>query len=61
MVGEMDENQNARLAVGELAPQFCLSDQDENLLCLKDLLGRAVILYFYPKDMTPGCTTEQIF
>ncbi len=58
MVGEMDENQNARLAVGELAPQFCLSDQDENLLCLKDLLGRAVILYFYPKDMTPGCTTE---
>ncbi|NNN12731.1 MAG: peroxiredoxin [Acidimicrobiaceae bacterium] len=54
----MNENENPRLAVGELAPQFCLPDQDEKLICLKDLHGQTVILYFYPKDMTPGCTTE---
>ncbi len=46
------------LKVGDSAPQFCLKNQDENEICLKDLKGKWVVLYFYPKDNTPGCTTE---
>ena len=41
-----------------IAPQFCLPNQDETEICLRDLKGKWVILYFYPKDNTPGCTTE---
>jgi len=37
---------------------FCLPNQDGVEICLKDLKGKWVILYFYPKDNTPGCTTE---
>jgi peroxiredoxin Q/BCP len=44
--------------VGEKAPAFCAVDQDENEVCLSDLAGKWVILYFYPKDDTPGCTIE---
>ncbi|WP_457561253.1 thioredoxin-dependent thiol peroxidase [Caminibacter sp.] len=40
------------------APNFCLPNQDEVEICLRDLKGKWVILYFYPKDNTPGCTTE---
>jgi len=40
------------------APEFCLPNQDETEICLRDLSGKWVILYFYPKDNTPGCTTE---
>ncbi|WP_457564554.1 thioredoxin-dependent thiol peroxidase [Caminibacter sp.] len=40
------------------APDFCLPNQDEVEICLRDLKGKWVILYFYPKDNTPGCTTE---
>ncbi len=40
------------------AYQFCLPNQDETEICLRDLAGKWVILYFYPKDNTPGCTTE---
>jgi peroxiredoxin Q/BCP len=40
------------------APEFCLPNQDETEICLRDLKGKWVILYFYPKDNTPGCTTE---
>jgi peroxiredoxin Q/BCP len=40
------------------APEFCLPNQDENEICLKDLKGKWIVLYFYPKDNTPGCTTE---
>jgi peroxiredoxin Q/BCP len=40
------------------APDFCLSDQNEKEHCLKDYLGKKVLLYFYPKDDTPGCTVE---
>mgnify|MGYP003394275772 CR=1 FL=1 len=40
------------------APDFALPDQDEEERRLSDLLGRWVLLYFYPKDDTPGCTTE---
>jgi len=41
-----------------IAPQFCLPNQDETEICLRDLKGKWVILYFYPKDNTPGCSTE---
>ncbi len=47
-----------RLEVGEKAPQFCLPNQDGEEVCLKDYKGRWVILYFYPKDNTSGCTRE---
>jgi len=45
---------------GHPAPDFCLPDQDGRELCLKDLRGRWVVLYFYPKDNTPGCTAEAL-
>jgi len=44
--------------VGQKAPNFCLKNQDEVEICLKDLIGKWIVLYFYPKDNTPGCTTE---
>jgi peroxiredoxin Q/BCP len=40
------------------AKEFCLPNQDGVEICLRDLLGRWIVLYFYPKDNTPGCTTE---
>lgn len=40
------------------APDFELPDQDGKIHALKDYLGKWVVLYFYPKDDTPGCTTE---
>jgi len=43
---------------GDLAPEFCLPNQDEAEVCLRDIKGRWIVLYFYPKDNTPGCTTE---
>ena len=44
--------------IGTEAPPFCLPNQDEVEICLRDLKGKWVVLYFYPKDLTPGCTTE---
>ncbi|WP_457597770.1 thioredoxin-dependent thiol peroxidase [Hydrogenimonas sp.] len=44
--------------VGRKAPEFCLPNQDTIEICLRDLKGKWVVLYFYPKDLTPGCTTE---
>ena len=44
--------------VGQKAPDFCLPNQDDIEICLRDLKGKWVVLYFYPKDNTPGCTTE---
>ena len=46
------------LEVGSVAPEFCLPNQDENEVCLRDLKGKWIVLYFYPKDNTPGCTTQ---
>ncbi len=46
------------LELGQEAPQFCLKNQDEVEICSRDLKGKWIVLYFYPKDNTPGCTTE---
>ena len=46
------------LKAGMKAPAFAVNDQDGNLVKLKDLVGKKVVLYFYPKDMTSGCTAE---
>jgi len=43
---------------GKAAPAFTLPDQDGNKVALKDFRGSDVIVYFYPKDDTPGCTKE---
>jgi len=46
------------LTVGKKAPAFSLPNQDGKTVKLSDFKGRWVVLYFYPKDNTPGCTTE---
>lgn len=46
------------LKEGQKAPDFKLKNQEGKVVSLKDLKGKTVVLYFYPKDMTPGCTTE---
>ncbi len=46
------------IAVESQAPEFCLPNQDDIEICLRDLKGKWIVLYFYPKDNTPGCTTE---
>ena len=46
------------LEVGSVSPDFCLSNQDDVEICSRDLRGKWIVLYFYPKDSTPGCTTE---
>lgn len=46
------------LELESTAPDFCLSNQDDVEICLRDLRGKWIVLYFYPKDSTPGCTTE---
>ena len=46
--------------MGDEAPGFCLPSQDGEEVCLESLRGRWVVLYFYPKDNTKGCTLEAI-
>src|SRR5690348_17951060 len=46
------------LEAGERAPSFALPDQDGNEVKLSDLKGETVVLYFYPRADTPGCTTQ---
>lgn len=46
------------LQVGEKAPSFEAKDQDGNIVKLSDFQGKKVVLYFYPKDDTPGCTAQ---
>ncbi len=48
------------LKTGAKAPAFCLPDKEGNKVCLKEFAGKWVVLYFYPKDNTPGCTREAI-
>ena len=43
---------------GTKAPNFTLNDKDGNAVSLSDFLGKKVVLYFYPKDNTPGCTRQ---
>ncbi|GAB4237285.1 MAG: thioredoxin-dependent thiol peroxidase [Ekhidna sp.] len=46
------------LKPGDIAPDFHSKDQDGNPISLSDFKGKKVVLYFYPKDNTPGCTAE---
>ena len=47
-----------RLAAGDKAPAFTLPDQDGKPVSLEDFAGQQVLVYFYPRDDTPGCTKE---
>jgi len=47
-----------KLKTGDIAPVFSFIDSEGNLRQLSDFIGKKVILYFYPKDNTPGCTLE---
>jgi thioredoxin-dependent peroxiredoxin len=51
-------SENARLAPGDTAPEFTLTDDTGAEVALGDFLGRKVIVYFYPAAMTPGCTKQ---
>lgn len=44
--------------IGKKAPEFSLEDQNGHKVSLSDYKGQKVLMYFYPKDMTPGCTVE---
>lgn len=46
------------MQTGDKAPGFTLPDQNGNMISLKDFYGKTVVLYFYPKDNTPGCTRQ---
>ena len=46
------------LEVGMKAPEFSLQDKNGNMVSLSDFLGKKVVLYFYPKDNTPGCSRQ---
>ncbi len=48
------------LKEGMKAPEFCLPDANEKTHCLKDFSGKWIVLYFYPKDNTSGCTKEAV-
>ena len=48
----------SRPEVGDAAPEFELQDTDSQTVRLRDLRGKKVVLYFYPRDDTPGCTVE---
>lgn len=50
--------ETAGLKVGSKAPAFSLKNADGKTVKLSDFKGKKVVIYFYPKDMTPGCTTE---
>ena len=46
------------MQIGDMAPDFTLADKDGNMVSLSDFAGKKVVLYFYPKDNTPGCTRQ---
>jgi peroxiredoxin Q/BCP len=48
----------SELSAGMPAPDFCLPDADDETVCLAELRGAYVVVYFYPKDNTSGCTLE---
>jgi thioredoxin-dependent peroxiredoxin len=47
-----------KIKTGDKVPDVTVNDQDGNPVNLRDLKGKKVVLYFYPKDQTPGCTTQ---
>jgi thioredoxin-dependent peroxiredoxin len=50
--------EETKISIGMRAPPFCLPDSEEKEVCLESFRGKNVVLYFYPKDNTPGCTAE---
>ena len=50
--------ENPKLSIGDPAPEFELESDDGTTISLEDFDGEHLVLYFYPRDMTPGCTTE---
>jgi peroxiredoxin Q/BCP len=48
----------SKLKEKDIAPDFCMPDQNEKQVCLKDYKGKNIVLYFYPKDNTPSCSLE---
>ena len=46
------------LTIGDKMPAFCVADQNGNMVTQELLLGKKTVIYFYPKDSTPGCTAE---
>ena len=46
------------MQIGDQAPEFALPDQQGNMVKLSDFIGQKAVLYFYPKDNTPGCTRQ---
>ncbi|MFI3324714.1 MAG: thioredoxin-dependent thiol peroxidase [Clostridia bacterium] len=48
------------LEVNTKAPNFTLSDKDGNMISLENFLGKKVVVYFYPRDNTPGCTRQAV-
>jgi thioredoxin-dependent peroxiredoxin len=57
-VATRDEDGDDMIAVGEKAPAFTLKNQKDEQVRLADFKGQWVVLYFYPRDNTPGCTKE---
>jgi len=54
----MSKKKITKLSVGDLAPDFTLQNQDGEEVSLSDFKGKNVVVYFYPKAMTPGCTVQ---
>ena len=54
----LNRRNNIMLETGVKAPDFTLADKDGNEVALSGFLGKKVVLYFYPKDNTPGCTRQ---
>ncbi|NLY03645.1 MAG: thioredoxin-dependent thiol peroxidase [Campylobacter sp.] len=53
-----DKERKVTLKVGDKAPEFTLQNNDGVEISLKDFRGKKIVLYFYPKDNTPGCTAQ---
>jgi thioredoxin-dependent peroxiredoxin len=51
-------SQEFHIKEGTVAPDFIFKDSDNNDLRLSDFLGKRIVIYFYPNDFTPGCTTQ---
>lgn len=57
---KMTVREREYLQIGEEAPDFCLPDQANHEVCLHDFKGKYVVLYFIPKEQSPGCATEGV-